>query len=288
MPRYCCVLASDADYFPIAARCVESLLAAIAALRGAAFEIVFVSLGLAPGQRGWLEAQGVAVADPDPRVPRFAGAPAHAYAQSCRPSLPECFPGRDGYVWIDSDLRFLTPDGLGAYVQPCLAGAAPVTVATENDPAYVVMHRLDAARRWHSERRERLARVHGPAAADLLAATPGVNSGLFAAAAGSPFWPAFRARLAAALRHPYDRLAEQDALNVALFDIGTFGRVPTTMNWLCGWAMPHRRPDGTWTHPDHVHQPIHVLHLTNLGASYVEDGRRRRIADLYRDAGLPV
>ncbi|WP_123689398.1 hypothetical protein [Allostella humosa] len=267
---------------------MTSLVAAARLLHGVAVEVVFVSLGLTAEQEGWLAAQGVRVAAPDPMVPRFPDAPDHAYAQTCRPYLPAMFPGHDGYVWVDSDLRFLDGHGLAACIAPCLRRAAPLAVATENDPSYVMMSQPAAAGLWHAQRRQRVARIYGEAIARRLQPMAGINSGFFAAAADSPLWAAFAGRLEQARRLPYDRLAEQDALNVAVLDVGGYARLPPTMNWLCSWRIPHRRADGSWCHPDHWHAPIHVLHLTNAGSFHTEDGRRERLVDMYRRVGLPV
>ena len=67
-------------------------------------------------------------------------------------------------------------------------------------------------------------------------------AGLFAAPAKSPFWTRYRRNLHKALRVPYDFMLEQDALNVAIQEVGNELRAPSTVNWLCSLALPMKRP----------------------------------------------
>ena len=282
------VLASDHTFFYQAQGCIKTLRAALTGLPNVALDLVVIDLGLAPDDIAWLDRAGVAHHPPDPRVPRFPGAPEHAYAMTCRPYLPDSFPGYDVYLWIDSDIRILRSEGLLFYLAQALRPDRTIAISHECEPSYRVSWHPPAAETWLSDRWKRLSVVYGRDIAVRQRVIAPYNAGLFAARAGSPIWAAYRARLGQALSAPYDRMREQDAMNVALFDVGGIARGSSAMNWICSMALPWRAPDGTWRHPDHRESPIHVLHLTQSEQPYELDGRPARLVDLYRKLGLPV
>ncbi|MGE0722722.1 MAG: hypothetical protein AB7O45_00020 [Alphaproteobacteria bacterium] len=282
------VLASDSAFFYQTRACLKLLLSARGAVPDAVIDPIVVDLGLARADRVWLDASGIAAVARDPRVPVFPDAPDHAYAMTCRPYIPESVPGYDLYLWIDSDLRFLGPAGLAAYVALARRPGCSIALCQESDPAYATSHDPAAAETWLADRWQRLKAIYGRDIAARQRVVPPFNAGLFAAAAGSPVWAAYRARLAQALDRPYDRLREQDALNVAVRDVGGHARLPTTMNWICSLALPWRAPDGSWRHPDHRESPIHVLHLTQSEREITTGGRTIRTVEFYRSIGLPV
>lgn len=287
-PRFCCVLASDAHYFYHAKPCIESLRAALRPIRGVDVTIVLVSMDLAPDQRAWAEAQGVEVHEPHPAVPRYPDAPAHTYALTCRPYLPTIVPGYDGYAWVDTDLRFLRPEGIAHFMGQGLRADTTIVIAPECDPAYVMMNDLVGATRWLTGRDERVKRIWGREILRRQRMMPNLNAGLFAAPSHSPFWAAFQKRLGEVFAFSHVRMYDQDALNVAVLDLGHYVRAPTTMNWICSWALPVRGEDGSWRHPDFPREPIYTLHLTNSEVRHTLDGRRERLYDIYRRVGLPV
>ncbi|MGE0722720.1 MAG: hypothetical protein AB7O45_00010 [Alphaproteobacteria bacterium] len=287
-PRFCCVLASDAHYFYHARACIESLRAALRSIGGVRVTIALISMGLTAEQREWAAARGVELHEPHPDVPRYPDAPAHTYALTCRPYLPAILPGHDAYAWVDTDLRFLRPEGIAYFIGHGLRAATPVVIAPECDPAYVMMNDLAGATRWLAGRDERVRRVWGKEVLRRQRMLPNLNAGLFAAPAPSPFWAAFQRRLGEVFAFSHVRMYDQDALNVAILDLGRFVRAPTTMNWMCSWALPVRGEDGTWRHPDHPREPIYTLHLTNSEVMHTIDGRRERLYDHYRRIGLPA
>ncbi|MGE0714186.1 MAG: hypothetical protein AB7P02_01980 [Alphaproteobacteria bacterium] len=281
----CCVLAADEGFFDQAKACVGTLVRARAAA-GVAADIVLFDLGLGPAALDWLAHRGVVVRPPDPVVPRFRAGPAHAWAMSCRPFLPRIVPGYEILMWVDADIRFLAPGGLAAFLRNAADPGAAIAIVPEADPAYPVIADPVSAATWQNERTTRLTAVYGADTARRLAVMPPCNAGLFAAAAASPVWDAYRRHLEPALDAPWDRMREQDALNVAIHDLPGVARAPTTLNWLCSLRLPWRAPDGSWRHPHHRGEPIRVAHLTQSDKVVTLNGRRAPYIDHYRAMGL--
>lgn len=261
--RICCVLASDADFFYQAQACIVTLEHAAAGITDHEIRIGFVAIDLVTEQTAWLRDRGVVIFDDIDALPRFAQGPRHAPALTCRPVLPRILPGYDGYMWIDSDIRFLDPHGLRAWVDALAGSDAAIVISQEVESAYTVNHNPALSYNYHSERLGRLAEVYDPAIVERLRYFMQFNSGLFAADALSPIWPHFERALQRALSAPFDRMREQDALNVAILEVGRTARMPSVLNWLCSLAVPLRAADGTWRHPLEPARLVHVAHLTN-------------------------
>lgn len=281
--RAVAILASDEAFFDQTRACIRSIRAV-----GATIDLILVDLGLAAESRAWLDGAKVARCAPDARVPRFKDAPAHTYALTCRPYIPDVHPGYDIYTWIDSDLRFLTAEALATYLALAARADRSIAICQETEPTYRFIRHAKTAELWMADRARRLVQAYGVEIARRQLAMAPYNAGLFAARVDSPIWVAYRARLASTLTLPFDRMREQDALNVAIRDVGGVARLPATMNWICSMSMPWRAPDGSWRHPVHRESPIHVLHLTQSGAVVPGDGGSELLADLYRREGLPV
>jgi hypothetical protein len=284
--RICCVLGSDAGFFHQLRACIDTILAARPALTGIDLDIAVVAIDLADDQRAYLKDRSILVHDRLSDFPRFNGAPRHAYALTCRPFMPEFLPGYDGYIWVDSDIRFLQTDGLRFYADALRVGTASVILVQETEPCYTFNCDPKVARFFHTTLATRLAGVYGDEVAEYCRYFTPFNAGLFAARADSPIWARYRRNLHKALRVPYDNMLEQDALNVAIQETGGQIRAPSSMNWLCSIAFPARRGDGIWCSPENSAQPIHVAHLTNSALPLGGAHGNATYYDLYRQAGL--
>jgi hypothetical protein len=200
--------------------------------------------------------------------------------------VPEFLPGYDAYIWVDSDIRFLYPGGLQYYVNALTPGRASVIAVQETEPCYSLNRDPKVARLYHSTFAKRLATVYDDDVAEYCRYFTSFNAGLFAAPAKSPFWTRYRRNLHKALRVPYDFMLEQDALNVAIQEVGNELRAPSTVNWLCSLALPMKRPDGMWCNPENTADPIYVAHLTNSEAPLDRSVGSKTYYDLYKHVGL--
>jgi hypothetical protein len=286
--RTCCVLASDFGFFHQLQACIGTIEAARAAIAGIDLDIAVVAIDLSDAQVASLKRRGVIVHDKLDDFPNFSGAPRHAYALTCRPFMPEFLPGYDGYIWVDSDIRFLHADGLRYYAEALRVESASVTLVQETEPCYTVNSDPKIARFFHLTFAGRLACVYGDDVAEYCRYFTPFNAGLFAARASSPIWVRYRRNLQKALRVPYDNMLEQDALNVAIHETGWHIRAPSPLNWLCSLAFPTKRSDGSWCSPENWTQPILVAHLTNSTSMVGNRQNKATYYDLYREAGLTV
>ncbi|HEY1933268.1 MAG TPA: hypothetical protein VGG99_14750 [Acetobacteraceae bacterium] len=286
--RVCCVLSSDAAFFHQAAASIDTMRQALLRLPQHAVEIAFVAINLPAEHLDWLHRNGVRVHSDLGDFPRFPGAPDHTYALTCRPYIPWILPEYDGYVWVDSDIRFLSHEGLVPYLEGLAAPEISVVAVQETEAAYAVHTEPRLAQVYHSARNRRLSQVYGDEVMQYCQYFTPFNGGLFAATADSPIWARYRRNLDKALKVPFDAMLEQDALNVSIQEVGDWRRLPTVMNWLCSLRMPEKAADGTWRHPDEPFRQVLVAHLTNSSAPVMLPDGPGTYYDQYRSAGLTV
>lgn len=249
-------------------------------------DIGFVAINLRAEQMDWLGQKGIHVFTRLSALPRFNDAPDHAYALTCRPYLPAILPGYDGYIWVDSDIRFLLPGGLQHYAGRLADPGVAIVAAQETEAAYSVNADPQRAQSYHEGRVRRLTKVYDAETVRYCQYFTPFNAGLFAARGDSPIWVRYRRNLDKALRAPFDGLLGQDALNISLVEVGRWVRVPAILNWLCSWCMPVKAPDGTWRHPGEQNRQVFVAHLTDLAVTVEQSGRRTTFYELYRSVGL--
>ena len=284
--RVCCTLSSDAAFFHQAVACIDTLRQACARLPQHDVDIAFVAIRLQPEQVDWLQRNGVHVHDELSEFPRFRNAPDYAYALTCRPYVPWIFPDYEGYVWVDSDIRFLSHEGLAAYLLGLTDPATSIVAVQETEAAYGVCATPALARAYHTTRVQRLLQVYGDEVMHYCQYYTPFNAGLYAARADSPIWARYRRNLNKALNVLFDGMLEQDALNISMLEVGDWRRLPSVMNWLCSLRMPQAAEDGSWRHPDEPQRQILVAHLTNSIAHV--PGRTEIYYETYRSAGLTV
>lgn len=287
--RICCVMASDAPFFYQTCASLETF---DAVRKSVGADVRVVALGLDQNQRNWLASRGIEfICDVEARVPRFSDAPLHSIAMTCRPFIPELFPGYDAYMWIDSDVRFLHPDGFKMYIEALIAPRCSVAIAPETEPAYGINHQPSLANAYHRQKYARLCAAFGEDVARYLEFTAMFNAGIFSAPANSPLWARYKRNLERTLTLPYDRMREQDAMLVSIIEVQDVARMPSTANWLCSLRPPIRdirTEDRIFVNPDDPAKQILVAHLTNSTLPLILDGRTQTVYNFYQKLGLTI
>jgi hypothetical protein len=284
--KICCVIACDAGFFGQAKACIASLDRFRDRSR---VELKLIGIALEPPQRRWLEEREIELFTGLEMFPRFADAPEHAVALTCRPYINTAFPGYGAYLWVDADVRFLEPEGLQCYTENVWHPRTNIVITHESEPAYQINSYPDVGRAHHHAKYRRLLEAFGPDVADRLQYFNFYNAGLYALRAESPIWEPYRRNLELAMRAPAASQPDQDTLNVAIMEVGGVMRARSTMNWLCSMCPPVRSADGShWCHPWELDKKICVAHLSNSTHVFPNTDPPRTWLDHYRDIGLPV
>jgi lipopolysaccharide biosynthesis glycosyltransferase len=259
-PKVCAVLAADSKFFHQTQAAIES----IRQFEEAAVDIRLITIGPYPcEQLEWLDRAQVTTFDKIGDLPKFRGAPLCAMALTCRPYLPQIFPDVDGFVWVDADVRFLLASGLATWTAQAADPGCPVAAVQESEPAYNINADPGYSRSYHEMTTARMRTVYGDKIGDYLQYFKLFNAGVFAMHARSGVWARYQANLEKALEHPFDRMREQDAFNVAIIEAGAVRSMPSTLNWLYSLALPVNGPDGQFFTPNFPQRAIEVLHLSN-------------------------
>lgn len=229
-------------------------------------ELGCLDVGQTAADRDWLAARGVILAEPTTHlgVPNERLRP-YERAFVARPFLRDYFPGRDIYIWIDSDVwlqGWWVIDGFRRG-----AAATGMAIAHERERAYRFQPDLFA---WFSKH---MLLGYGPFDAAWLMSRPHLNAGLFAMTADSPHWALWVHHYQAAWQrtgtfNPHD----QFSIN-RLVHGGAFARpaAPTTLlppryNWICDRGQPMwNDAEGVFCEPYPPYRPIGALHLAGPG-----------------------
>jgi len=206
-----------------------------------------------------------------------------------RPYIPQLFTAYDVYLYVDADIRFLSAQAFEIYFGIALRVPQSIVIAQEVDACYCFMWNPKVANSVQEDRYERMASTFGLVTAESLRYVYQYNAGIFAMHRDSPVWRRYRNNLELVVKQSYNRLSEQDALNVVLFELDReVMTVPATLNWLCAAAFPIRDGSGQWVRPYYPYLPIDVLHFVNSGEPAIVNGRDATGADQYAEHGLPV
>jgi hypothetical protein len=229
-----------------------------------AIDIGVVAIDLAETEIDWLKGQGIKISQDCRSLPFYAEAPPYAYAMTCRPYLPQIFPGYEYYVWIDADVRICGPEAFEFYIGAGRQFPKTIVVVHEVDPCYTFCRNPVQANGYHIRKHERIAGAFGEADADSVRYFNSYNAGIFGMHRDAAVWEPYRRRLETAMRGPFHHMLEQDAMLLAIMDSGmqvTAGA--SIMNWLCSIHPPWFDPtQGRWVRPIFPHLPIACLHLT--------------------------
>jgi hypothetical protein len=173
--------------------------------------------------------------------------------------LPTLFPGFDTYVWMDGDTWLQNAEGVRQMVEA--AAFADIAAAPEADANYWPHPRP------HDYSRRTYRVIYGAAEAALWSPFPIINSGVFAAQAGSPLWDLWRE----ALEDARDRQAGREdpffSDQTPLHRLICSGRLTlqplrAVNNWLVHLARPAIDIDAKLVRaPSYPFEAINIVHL---------------------------
>lgn len=270
------VVAADAAIFPL----LIGLRRSLAGLDREKFQLCLIDLGLTPGQRAHVEplfdrieniddarlahpAPDI-IRDIEPRVPFWR-------ALTSRPYIPDYFPGYRGYVNVDADVWFQKLDVLDHMAAEIDAGR--LVIAPEMDPAYRIFHSASAHEESVKDKRTLTRVFFGDDLADMTAAMPYYNIGLYGLPADAKHWSVFKHYLTEITKEKFHFLCESVVFNIVMLQLRGFSLMAATSNWMCSLADPVRGSDGLWRSPAYPYPVIEALHLT--GAGKLENYRPR-------------
>lgn len=249
-------------------------------------DLFAIGVKLTDGEVAELTALGVKVLTDLSPLPFYSdpSAPAYAYAQTCRPFLPQVIEGYDIYMWVDVDIRFDHPDAFEFYLTQAAAEPRAVVISHEIDPSYCFIANPPQARAYHEQKNQRIFRAYGQQVAEHMRYFQLYNTGLFAIHRDAAVWQSWRNTMNHALKAPFHHMAEQDAMAVAIaLDNQPVRVAPSIMNWLCSISFPlFHEESKRWVRPIYPHLPISVLHLTNSNHPIQVDGKDMTLYDLYK------
>ena len=182
----------------------------------------------------------------------------------CRPYLNEIVRGYDVILWLDADTWAQHPPAVIELAEE--AGRHGMAAVPEVDRGYFKF--VEGVHAWDIEA-DGVRRLFGPEIAQRMAHVPVVNSGVWAARADSPLWPAWRRYLQAGLGRidvidDFTRTVEQSAFNLAIrLESLPLRRFPASYNWLACLALPHwHEGRRTLVDPNPPNDSIRIVHVS--------------------------
>ncbi len=262
-PRIIIITAGDHKVMPM----LQGLIRSIEAFpERRTVEIGCLDVGQTDADRAWLTDHDVALAIPTTHlgVPDSRLKP-YERAFVARPFLREYFPGRDIYVWIDSDVWL---QGWWVIEDFCRgAQATGLAVAHERERAYAFQGWLYG---WFAKH---FVLGYGVIDGAWLLSRAHLNAGLFAMRADSPHWQLWVDTYQAAWErtgtfNPHD----QFSIN-RLVHGGVFARpkepatlLPPRYNWICARGQPMWNDDlEAFCEPYPPYRLIGAVHLAGPG-----------------------
>jgi hypothetical protein len=282
--RVAVVTASDAGYF----RLLQGLVLSLEAVR-AEVDVCFLDLGCTAGQLAWISARATAVKPAEWHFPEPVqrGEPAHRKALTVRAFMRDYFPGYEVYLWLDSDIWVQDGASVALYAQAARHSA--IAICAEVYGRYDICRTM--ANKHLREKHFHYATYYGEEVAHRYCLRPMLNAGAFALAESSPYWEAYRVRLAEAVKAERMDYCDQMSLNLAVWQTGGETILPPRHNWLCNSAYPMYDPAANRL-VDHYfpHEPIGIVHLAgpdklekfSAVTTLCTDGRRAKLNILFR------
>lgn len=265
--RVAVVTACDEAYADLAEGLLRSIHDA-AATRGMVRPppLFVLDLGLAPESRARLARLATIPDVPLARLPidHLDVSAGFALAHLVKAFLPDYLPGHDTYVWLDAD----------AWVQDWRALLLVVVSARQS---VAVVPEIDRGYRFLYQRRQypkliqyaKVRRAFGAEVARALDRYPILNTGVVAAAAGSPLWAAWQEELATVYAKAEDpeKLSDQAAFNVAVYQRRLrFTPLPASANWIFFHAVPRLGARLEFLEPFAPFPALGICHLTQRHA----------------------
>lgn len=242
-------------------------------------DIAVINIGFSLQESSWLSKQGVVACVPIPLSIKWYGGALDALSYTtkiqqqpwlwCHSLLPQLFPGRPWYIWMDPTAWVQHPDGLTAYLRG--RSEQDVVVATEVDRLLFMDVQYV---KYLNRLRERLltqTEIYGISAATLAHTLPLFNNTIFGAAADSKWWDILGSSTFIAL---HKALAGYKVLELPNFAHAIFNHalavaitnnfiklraLPFSFNYLTELVPPFVLPTKELLEPYAPRMPIHVL-----------------------------
>ncbi|HEY0833608.1 MAG TPA: hypothetical protein VGE72_06815 [Azospirillum sp.] len=253
--RVAVVTASDAGYF----RLLQGLVLSLEAVR-ADVDVCVLDLGCTAEQLDWIGARTAAVSPAEWHFPEPAqrGEPAHRKALTVRAFMRDYFPGYEVYLWLDSDIW--VQDGASVALYADAARHSDIAICAEVHGRYDICRTM--ANKHLKEKHFYYKHYFGEEVANRYCLRPMLNAGAFALTESSPYWEAYRVRLAEAVKAEHMNYSDQMSLNLAVWKTGGEALLPVRHNWLCNSAYPMvDRDTGTLVDHYYPHEPVGIVHL---------------------------
>ncbi len=238
-------------------------------------EIGCLDVGLGDADRLWLTERGILLAEPTTHL----GVPAshlksYELAFVARPFLREYFPGRDIYMWIDSDVWLQGWWVIEDYRRGALETGMAIT--HERERAYVFQGWLLG---WFAKH---MVLGYGPLDGAWLLTRPHLNAGVFALRADAPHWALWQRNYRAAWERtkvvlPHDQFSLNQVVHGGWRSRPKIATtvLPPRYNWICDRGQP------MWNDETHAlcepyppYQTIGAVHLAGPGKVTRYDIRR--------------
>ena len=292
-PRICVVTGGDSKYFHQIQACIDSLHKWFSPID---YDLKVIGIDLSAQDLAWLDARArtcprmgnlsIEILTDVSSFPKNPTAPNYVVSLTCRPFLRETFPGYEAYLWVDSDIRFLAPDGLQYWLTNSLDPSTTLAIAHQNEPSYFFNTDADQARGQGLFYFNRILRSYGPDTAEYLRYFKMHNAGIWGARADSPIWRRYRRNFEKKMAADPNDWFEQEAINVALVEVGGIRDVPTIYNWMALYSIPLRTSDGSWVSPMEPTRKISVIHLVLSANQCLIPGNPGTMYEYYKKIGL--
>jgi len=238
-------------------------------------EIGCLDVGQTEADRAWLTAHQVVFAVPTTHlgVPDERLRP-HERAFVARPFLRDYFPGRDIYIWIDSDVWLQGWWVIDTYIQGALDTG--MAIAHERERAYVFQGWLFA---WFAKH---MVLGYGALDGAWLLSRPHLNAGLFSMRADSPHWALWVEHYQAAWNrtatfNPHDQFSINRFVHGGALSRPKVATtiLPPRYNWICDRGPPMWNDEqGALCEPYPPYNTIGAVHLAGPGKVKTYDIRR--------------
>jgi hypothetical protein len=232
----------------------------------AGVEIGCLDVGQTDADRAWLAGRGVSLAVPTTHlgVPDSRLKP-YERAFVARPFLRDYFPGRDVYVWMDSDVWLQGWWVIDAYVQGALESG--MAIAHERERAYRFQGWLQG---WFLKH---MVLGYGLLDGAWMFSRPHLNSGLFGLRSDSPHWAAWVRLYQAAWDrtgtfNPHDQFSINRMLHGGALSRPELAAtiLEPRFNWICERGPPMwNDAERTLCEPYAPYRTIGAVHLAGPG-----------------------
>ena len=228
-------------------------------------EIGLLDLGLSEASRNALSPYVSVIAEPGwdfAIAPESREQRPHLRALLARPKLPNYFPGRDLYLWLDADMWVQDRAAIDLFFTAAASGA--MGLVPSNDRCYVY-HPTHIQWRW-----DNLSSYFGQEASNLYHYSPYYNAGAFSLRGDAIHWSLWEKWFTQALANDPGRVCDQAVLNFAIWkEALAIYPLPSRCNWLCQYSIPaFDLSKRLFLEPYIPHMPLGILHLAGRSKNH--------------------